>query len=117
LSPSGIAEITILRVPGKRKASTPRQYRDAFIARTKSARLMSGKDRGQVIAELGERAGVKITLDTYKKWETRTLLPHHLIIPFCQVTELDPYLLLTGSPFRLGRHPPPQSTRESKTAA
>lgn len=69
--------------------------------------------REDVIAALEERTGLRIKLATYKKWETRTLLPHHLIIPFCEVTGADPYMILTGVPFRLGR----PSSQSSRTAA
>jgi len=78
---------------------------------------MSGKTREQVIEEMAQIAGVKIKLDTYKKWETRTPLPHHLIIAFCEVTGADPYLLLTGTPFRLGRPIPTRHQATPQTAA
>lgn len=64
---------------------------------------MSGLSREQIIAELTLRTGHKLSLETYKKWETRTPIPHMWIIPFCDVTQTDPYMLLTGVPFRIGR--------------
>lgn len=90
----------------KRRPSTPKQYREDFIARIEAARLVSGMEREQVVEALCKRTGLAIKLDTYKKWESRALLPHHLIIPFCEVTGADPYMILTGVPFRLGRAVP-----------
>jgi hypothetical protein len=88
---------------GKRRPSTPKQYKDDLLKRTRSASTMSGLTREQIIAELTARTGHKLSLETYKKWETRTPMPHMWIIPFCDVTQTDPYMLLTGVPFRIGR--------------
>lgn len=82
---------------GKRKATTPSQYRRDFISRVKSARVMSGKTQ----AEMAEALSVK--LNTYQTWEIRALLPHQHIVPFCQETGADLLFLLTGIPFDLGR--------------
>lgn len=112
-----VLQLTIPGMAGKRRPSTPRQYRENFLARTSAARRMSGKTRDQVVAEMSELADVKIKLATYKKWETRTPLPHHLIIPFCDVTGADPYLLLTGTPFRLGRPLAPRHPEQPHRAA
>ena len=42
-----------------------------------------------------------IVPDSYRKWEKDSLLPHDLIVPFCEITGADLYELLTGSPFKL----------------
>ena len=89
----------------RRRPSTPKQYRDAFIKRTRALRIASGKPP----AEVAEALGVKP--DTYGKWETSTLLPHHLLIPFYEATGSDPWVLLTGRPFSLGRSLSPSSDR------
>lgn len=102
---------------GGRKPSSPRQYREDVLARTKAARLMSGLSREDVIERLFEKTGHRVKLATYKKWETRTPIPHHLIIAFCEVTGADPWLLLTGSPFRLGRSGPPTLPIDTKKAS
>jgi len=102
---------------GRRRPSSPKQYREDLLKRTEGARRMSGKSREQVVEELCALSGTKIKPATYKKWETRTPLPHHLIIPFCEITGADPYLLLTGTPFRLGRQFPTRSQLEPKNAA
>lgn len=90
-------QLTMLEMKGTRKASTPSQWRDAFIQRVKAARIVSGKKPVEVAAALG------VNIDTYNRWETRALLPHHLVMPFCEVTGADPVMLLTGVPFNLGK--------------
>lgn len=37
-----------------------------------------------------------VARDTYARYETRSLLPHHLVIPVCDLTGHDCYFLLTG---------------------
>lgn len=64
---------------------------------------MSGLSREELVAQLSEITGQAVTMAAYKKWETRTLLPHQFIIAFCDITGTDPYMLLTGTPFRIGR--------------
>lgn len=116
MSPGEVVQLTIPGVSGRRKPSTPRQYREDFLQRTESARVVSGLSREELVQRLAEASGTKIKPDTYKRWETRTLMPHHLIIPFCEITGADPYMLLTGQPFKLGRVPanrPPTSTKNA----
>lgn len=90
---------------GRRKVSTPTQYRKEFAARVRSARIMSSKTQQQLADELG------VKLNTYQTWEGRTLLPHQHLIPFCYATQTDAYFLLTGVPFNLGRALPPDPRR------
>lgn len=99
------SQLTMWGVSLRRRPSTPAQYRAAFIKRTRALRVASGRQP----AEVAEALGVK--LDTYGKWEPRTLLPHHLLMPFCEATGSDPWVLLTGRPFSLGRSLPPTTDR------
>jgi transcriptional regulator with XRE-family HTH domain len=87
---------TILQMKGKRKATTPAQWRKEFIGRVRAARVVSGKSASELAEFLG------VSLDTYGRWEKRSLLPHQFIMPFCRATKADPVFLLTGSPFDLG---------------
>lgn len=87
--------------PGRRP-STPSDYRDDFVARTKAARKKRFESQAEIAKALSHVAGRRIEADTYRKWEKDTLLPHDLIIPFCELTETDPWALMTGSPFDLG---------------
>lgn len=115
---ASIVQLTIAGMStSPKRATTPRQYREEFLKRVSSARIIAGMTREAVIAGLERQTGLKIKLPTYKKWETRTLLPHHLIIPFCEVTGADPYLILTGTPFTLGRaRPQPAQAHQHRAA-
>lgn len=96
-SPSLGRQLTIWPVTGFRQPSTPATWRRAFIERVKAARVSAGITPKQVAEALS------VPLDTYKRWEKRALLPHHLIVPFCQAVSCDPVFLLSGTPFNLGR--------------
>ncbi len=61
-----------------------------FIARTKSAREAAGKTQAEMAELMGTMQG------TYKMWETRTPLPHHLILTFCELCQVDLDWLFTG---------------------
>lgn len=95
-------QLSIPGMPG-RKVSSPAQYKKDLLERTRSARVMSTLSREAVVEQLCLRTGYKLKILTYKKWETRTPIPHYFLIPFCEVTGADPYMLLTGVPFRLGK--------------
>lgn len=90
-------QLTLLDMKGQRKPSTPSNWRQEFIERVKAARIVSGMKPVEVAAAL------RVSLDTYVRWESRALLPHHLLMPFCRITGADPVMLLTGSPFDLGK--------------
>lgn len=94
--------MTLPGVNGRRKPSTPAQYRKDFFARVKSARVMSGMQPEDIAKSLG------VKRNTYLTWERRTLMPHHQIIPFCELTRTDFYFLMTGTPFELGNALPPR---------
>jgi len=96
-----------LKIPGMakpgRRHGTPADVREAIIARTKAARESIHLSHAQIAAELSELTGRVILADSYRKWESESLIPHDLIVPFCNITRTDVYELLTGEPFRLGR--------------
>lgn len=87
----------MLGMTTRRKPTSPAQFRKDFISRVKAARIMSDKSHQEVADALG------VTKNTYNTWELRSLLPHQHIIPFCEFVGADPYFLLTGHPFQLGR--------------
>lgn len=98
-----IIQLTIPGMSGGRTPSSPARYIRELLERTKAARLTSGLTREQVIEQLSDRTSQKVDLQRYKKWETRSPIPHQFIIPFCEITGADPWMLLTGIPFRLGK--------------
>jgi hypothetical protein len=99
-----IIQLTIPGMSGGRRPSSPAKYIRDLLERTKSARVVSGLTREEVIERLSAQTNQKVDLARYKKWETRTPIPHQFIIPFCEIVSADPWMLLTGSPFRLGKN-------------
>ncbi len=83
------------------KSTTPAQYKKTFIARLKAIREAAGYTQTEFARGLGLK-----DRDAYAKYESRSLLPHHLITKVCDLTGHDPYFLLTGNP------PKPSGTRE-----
>lgn len=76
------------------KPYTPTTYRKAFVQRVRASRIQADQSPLDMAKLLG------IPKDTYHRYETRTLLPHHLLQTFCNLTGQDLYWLVTGSRFR-----------------
>lgn len=75
------------------------EYKQAFIERVKAARIAAGMKQWQIAEALG------IPQPLYKHYETRSLLPHHLIGRFCIVARADPEWLVTGRGPKLPKPP------------
>jgi transcriptional regulator with XRE-family HTH domain len=71
-------------------SKTEAQYKQAFIERVKAARDAVDMTQQQIADALG------MPQDRYKQYESRSLLPHHLIGRFCIITRADPEWLVTG---------------------
>lgn len=78
------------RIGGVAKPYTPTTYRNAFVQRVRSARILAEKNPLEMAQLLG------VPKDTYHRYETRTLLPHHLIETFCELTGQELHWLVTG---------------------
>ena len=100
-----------------RLMSTPAQYKRELIKRTEALRIASEMTREEVVRQLSAHTGQKLKLETYKKWELRTPIPHSFLIPFCEIVGADPWFLLTGKPFKLGKLPAPNWGQQTMTAA
>lgn len=72
------------------ETETETEYKQAFMKRVAAARIARGLKQWQLAEALG------MPQDRYKQYESRSLLPHHLIGRFCIVTRVDPEWLLTG---------------------
>jgi len=72
------------------------------MRRTEIARRRAGLSQDEVAAKLSDYAGRHISSDTYRKWEKVAILPHDLLIAFCEITRCDLFELLSGVPFSLG---------------
>ncbi len=59
---------------------SPAAYRAAFFRRVRTARELYTDEPGLMAEALNIPAG------TYTRYETRTMMPHHLIPRFCQLT-------------------------------
>src|SRR5689334_1309418 len=73
-----------------RKATTPAQYRAKFFGRVKAARALSGKTPRELADLLG------VPKDTYHRYETQVLIPHHLLQQFCTLCGVEIEWLITG---------------------
>lgn len=74
------------------RTKTPAKYKQQFCQRIALAR-----DAAHYTQEtMGKALG--IGRDRYAKYETRSIMPPHLLVEFCKLTEHDPWYLLTGQP-------------------
>jgi transcriptional regulator with XRE-family HTH domain len=69
---------------------TPKAYLKALLRRTKSLR----EGRGYTQAQMAGFLNIKV--DLYKKYETRSALPHRFIETFCVLVGIDEAFFLTG---------------------
>jgi len=71
-------------------SETETQYKQAFIARVAAARQALGWKQWQMAEALD------IPQDKYKQYESRSLMPHHMIPRFCLIAHVDMEWMLTG---------------------
>lgn len=69
---------------------TPTEFRKAFVGRVRQIRESLGKEP----EEMAELMGV--SLDRWRKYESRTPLPHYLVPRFCRTFGVDVWYLFTG---------------------
>ena len=69
---------------------TPAAYRAAFYKRVRTAREFYTEEPG-IMAE-----ALNVPPGTYTRYETRTMMPHHLIPRFCQLTGVSADWLFYG---------------------
>jgi hypothetical protein len=80
-----------IRVVGRpNESSSPAAYRAAFFKRVRTAREFYSDSPQEMAKALG------IPYGTYVRYETRTMLPHHLIPRFCQITGVSADWLFHG---------------------
>lgn len=72
-------------------------FNRSFIARVKQLR----EERGWTSERMARALGVPA--ERYRKYESRTPLPHYLIEPFAILVDRDILYVLTGSPSRRSR--------------
>jgi transcriptional regulator with XRE-family HTH domain len=69
---------------------TPAEYLKALLRRTQGLRERRNYTQAQMASFLG------ISVAVYKKYETRSPLPHRLINKFCLLADTDETYFLTG---------------------
>lgn len=67
------------------KELTNKEYRDALLALTQALREAKGPKWTQ--EKMATQIGA--SLKSYKKWETRSLMPHRFIVRFCGAVGVD----------------------------
>lgn len=91
---------------------TPQEFNEQFVRRVRQIR----EALGWKPILMAERMGVP--LETWRKYEKRTPLPHHLIPTFCRITGVEVWYLLTGETAgkapRVTATPHPQANRAAK---
>lgn len=73
-----------------RELITPTEFDEMFVYRTKVLRALTGMDMKSMARALG------IPYERYKKYETRSPLPHDLIERFALITRVPAEYVLTG---------------------
>jgi hypothetical protein len=96
-----------------RRISTPAEYKRSFVARTRQMRERKYEQQKEIAKDLSHAVGRHIDPDTYRKYEKDAMLPHDLIMPFCELCECDPWELMTGSRFDLGTYMAAQRRKAS----
>ena len=64
------------------------------MRRTRQGRESLGWSHAQMAAKLSELVGRHIAADSYRKWETDAMMPHDVILPFCDLIKVHPYEFL-----------------------
>lgn len=73
-----------------RELMTPTEFEELFVARTKALRELSGMTGPQMATAL------EIPYERYKKYETRSPLPHDLVERFALITRVPVDFVMTG---------------------
>jgi hypothetical protein len=84
--------------PGRR-IGTPSEFRDALMERVRAGREKLGWDFPKMAEELSRRVGRPISAGTYRKWESEAMIPHDVILPFCDLIAVHPFEFLAQPPF------------------
>lgn len=93
------------------------QFHERLIALRESLRRDDGKPYSQ--ADMAQYLGVSTT--TYSKYETRSLPPVYLLVRIIELSQFDPWYVLTGqapaqAPTKIPERPPAhQNRREIQT--
>jgi hypothetical protein len=87
---SGGPPRTIVVVGRPKETTSPTTYRAQFFKRVRAARALYTENPPEMAKALG------VPRDTYYRYEERTMLPHHLIPKFCEITGVTVDWLMRG---------------------
>lgn len=96
------------------ESETETEYKQQFIQRVAQSRIARGMKQWQIAEAMG------IPQDKYKQYESRSLLPHHMIGRFCIICRVEPEWLVTGrgqKPIQPLKMAPPETEPVPKPAA
>lgn len=93
---SGNATILHMATKGKpgRRPGTPYEYQEALKMRLRSGREGAGLEIPEMAAELSAVLGREIPADSYRKWESDSLLPHDAILAACDLIKVHAFKFL-----------------------
>lgn len=81
---------TMVGVGRPKETTSPAAYRASFFKRVRAARALFTENPPEMAKALG------VPRDTYYRYEERTMLPHHLIPRFCEITGVTVDWLING---------------------
>src|SRR5262249_30186542 len=93
-------------------STTPRKYRDAFVARVKQARTEAGYTQRAVALLLRVKVSTYNNYERGRGKELPTLMPLHLIERFCMLCQVPIDWLVTGKD--TGRNRVPRKPQKQK---
>jgi transcriptional regulator with XRE-family HTH domain len=82
-----------------REVMTPAEFVAMYIARTKALRMHAGMTAQQMATALG------VPFERYKKYESRTALPHELVEQFALIARVPIEFVMTGRRTGPGPYP------------
>lgn len=90
------ATILVMATKGKpgRRPGTPFEYQEALKMRLRSGREAAGLEITEISAALSEAMGREIPADSYRKWESDSLLPHDAILAVCDQIKVHAFKFL-----------------------
>jgi hypothetical protein len=94
----GCSDATILFMATKgkpgRRPGTPLEYQEALMMRLREGREAAKLKMPEMAAELTKALGREIIPDSYRKWESDSVLPIDAILPVCDLIKVHAFKFL-----------------------
>ncbi len=90
------ATILVMATKGKpgRRPGTPLEYQEALMMRLREGREAAKLKMPDMAAALTRAMGRTISADSYRKWESDSLLPIDAILPVCDLIKVHTFKFL-----------------------